>query len=131
MKKHQIAALSSFIAFWLVLIIVNVINSKYYNLDFINDNNWGEVFITFFGIVFLAFLASQIMLRNENYVIQFLNYFSVICLLVTVVLTITSINHFNEKYDFLSLTVNEFIKEAEKDINKDNVNFFPRSYFTS
>ena len=124
MKKPQIAALSSFIAFWLMLIIVNVINSKHYNLDFIKDNNWGEVFITFFGIVILAFLASQITFRKGNFVIQFLNYFSVLCSVVTVVLAVNWIHSFNKTYEYQNQLVNEFKKEAEIDIKNDNVKIF-------
>ncbi len=124
MKNYQIAALASFLAFWSVLIIANIINSKYYNLDFIKDNNWAEVFIVFCAIVILATVASQIMLRQGSFVTKFLNYFSVLCSVVTVVLAINWIYSINKIYEQHAITVNKFIEQAESDIKNDSVKYF-------
>lgn len=124
MKNHQIAALVSFLAFWSVLLIANIINSKYYNLDFIKDNNWAEVFIVFCAIVIVAIVASQIMLRKGSFVTKFLNYFSVLCSVVTVVLAINWIYFINKIYEQHAITVNKFIEQAESDIKNDSVKYF-------
>jgi hypothetical protein len=119
-KLYLISLLSSF-AFWLVLIIANLFYSDYYNLDFIRDNNWTEVWLIFLAIIILAFLASVFLFRKRMFLKKFLIAFSIVCSIVTIILMINWIHSFYIIYESQNQLVNEFRKEAESDIKNDNV----------
>jgi hypothetical protein len=119
-KLYVIAFLSSF-AFWVVLIIANFFNSQYYDLDFIKDNNWTEVWLIFLAIVVVAFLGSVFLYRKTLFLKKFLIAFSIVCSMVTVILMISWIHSLYVTYESQTQLVNEFRREAEKDIKNDNV----------
>jgi hypothetical protein len=121
MRKLYLIALLSSIAFWLMLIIANLIFSNYYDLDFIKDNNWTEVGEIFLAIIILASLGSFFLYRKARLLKKFLISFSVLCSVVTIVLMINWMHSFYIIYETQKQLISEFRKEAEIDIRNDNV----------
>ncbi len=86
--------------------------------------DWQELAVIYFSIFSISILLSLFLFKKQKFAKKF--YISIICfnIILFIFISVKGVNSFIENKKYLEETITQFRKDAEKDIEIDNVKCF-------